>query len=161
MRYRPYSASHEAPWPKVRKDIALQGNRVDAAKNPADQYTAQRRVRLIETPDFHATELRLSPGQYIGWHKHTEIQDTFYVFEGALKISLAAPEEDVVLHAGGTLTIKSGRPHLVENVETTTAAFLLLQGIGKCDFVPSWDNSQNKKTIDPRVDSSLRNSQPV
>jgi hypothetical protein len=42
----------------------------------------------------------------------------------------------VTLDAGGTYTVAARRPHLVTNAGSTSATFLVLQGIGEYDFVP-------------------------
>jgi mannose-6-phosphate isomerase-like protein (cupin superfamily) len=46
------------------------------------------------------------------------------------------PKEEVRLAPGETYTVKARRPHLVANGGSTSATFLVLQGIGEYDFVP-------------------------
>jgi quercetin dioxygenase-like cupin family protein len=114
---------------------------VTAASNPSDLYSARRRVRHIERPDFRLTELELTAGQTIPWHKHTSIRDTFYVLEGVVRVTLLDPAHEVEVRPGETFAVKVGRPHLVANAGTAAATFLVLQGVGDCDFVPIVDRT--------------------
>jgi len=43
------------------------------------------------------------------------IQDTFYVLEGEVRLFLREPKEDVQLRPGETYSVRPGRPHLVTN----------------------------------------------
>ncbi|MCC7483633.1 MAG: cupin domain-containing protein [Burkholderiales bacterium] len=99
-------------------------------------YEVERRARHAERPGFRITELTLSPEQQVPWHFHSSVSDTFYVLEGRLRIFVRDPKEAVALGPGETLTVAPRRPHLVTNAGTTSATFLVLQGIGDYDFVP-------------------------
>jgi mannose-6-phosphate isomerase-like protein (cupin superfamily) len=99
-------------------------------------YEYERRVRHAERPGFWITELQLSPTQKVPWHYHHQVQDTFYVLEGRIRVFLRDPKEEVRLGPGETFTVRAGRPHLVANGGDTSATFLNLQGIGQYDFVP-------------------------
>ena len=109
---------------------------MNAVKNPSQLYTAQRRIRHIEKPDFFLTELELAQHQFIPWHTHTAIRDTFYVLQGKLRVTMLDPSETVEVETGDTFAVPGGRPHHVVNVGEVAATFLLLQGVGKVDFVP-------------------------
>ena len=102
-------------------------------------YEVERRARHAERPGFRINELQISPSQKVPWHYHTHIEDTFYVLEGSLRVFLQDPKEEVVLNPGSTYTVAPKRPHLVTNAGETSATFLILQGIGKYDFVPLTD----------------------
>jgi len=39
--------------------------------------------------------LQISPTQKVPWHSHSNVQDTFYVIEGELRLFMKEPEEDV------------------------------------------------------------------
>jgi mannose-6-phosphate isomerase-like protein (cupin superfamily) len=72
----------------------------------------------------------------VPWHYHSNVQDTFYVLEGQLRIFLRDPKEVVRLGSGESYSVRTRRPHLVTNAGKTSATFLVLQGIGEYDFVP-------------------------
>jgi mannose-6-phosphate isomerase-like protein (cupin superfamily) len=107
-----------------------------SVKNPSAPYEVERRTRHAERPGFHITELQISSTQKVPWHFHTNVQDTFYVLEGELRIFLREPKEDVRLRPGETYAVRPGRPHLVTNAGQRSATFLVLQGIGEYDYVP-------------------------
>jgi mannose-6-phosphate isomerase-like protein (cupin superfamily) len=87
-------------------------------------------------PGFRISELRMSPTQRVPWHCHTTIEDTFYVLEGRVRVSLREPDDQVELEVGETWgPVRPGRPHLVTNPGTESATFLVLQGMGDWDFV--------------------------
>ena len=70
------------------------------------------------------------------WHYHNNVQDTFYVLQGRLRLFLREPKEDVRLEPGETYTVRARRPHLVTNAGDVSAVFLVLQGLGEYDYVP-------------------------
>ena len=109
---------------------------MDAVKDSSHLYEVERRARHAERPGFRISELQISPTQQVPWHSHTNIQDTFYVLEGRLRLFLREPKEDVRLAPGETYTVRPGRPHLVTNGGEGSATFLVLQGIGEYDYVP-------------------------
>jgi quercetin dioxygenase-like cupin family protein len=99
-------------------------------------YEVERRTRHAERPGFWISELQISPVQKVPWHRHTNIQDTFFVLDGEIRLYLRDPKEDVHLRRGETFTVRPGRPHLVTNAGDHSATFLNLQGFGEYDFVP-------------------------
>ncbi|MEO8436540.1 MAG: cupin domain-containing protein, partial [Pyrinomonadaceae bacterium] len=89
-----------------------------------------------ERPGFRISELQISPTQQVPWHCHSYIQDTFYVIEGRLRLSLREPAEGVELGPGDTYSVRPRRPHSVANSGDSSATFLVLQGVGEYDYVP-------------------------
>jgi mannose-6-phosphate isomerase-like protein (cupin superfamily) len=109
---------------------------MESLKDASHLYEVERRARHAERPGFRITELQLSPTQTIPWHRHTHVQDTFYVLEGRVRIFLRDPKEDVTLGPAETYAVRAGRPHLVTNAGGTSTTFLVLQGLGTYDYVP-------------------------
>ena len=109
---------------------------MDAVKDASHLYEVERRAQHAGRPGFRITELQIGPRQQVPWHSHTNVQDTFYVLEGTLRLFVRDPKEDIRLAPGETYTVRPGRPHLVTNGGDTSAVFLVLQGIGEYDFVP-------------------------
>ena len=105
-------------------------------KDASHLYEVERRSYYAERPGFRISELKISPTQKVPWHFHNHIQDTFYVIEGSLKLSLREPDEEVQLGPGEAYCVRARRPHLVTNVGDSSATFLVLQGIGEYDYVP-------------------------
>ena len=109
---------------------------MDAVKDATHLYEVERRARHAERDGFRISELQISPTQKVPWHYHSNVQDTFYVLAGTIRVFMREPKEDVVLGPGQTYTLQPRRPHLVTNAGNTSATFLVLQGIGEYDFVP-------------------------
>lgn len=109
---------------------------MEAVKDASHLYEVERRAEHAARPGFRITELQISPTQKVPWHYHSNVQDTFYVLCGNLRIFLREPKEEVRLCPGETCTVKARRPHLVTNGGDNSATFLVLQGIGEYDFVP-------------------------
>ena len=99
-------------------------------------YEVERRARHAERPGFRISELQISLTQNVPWHYHNNVQDTFYVIEGYIKLHLREPKEEVRLGPGDTYSVQPRRPHLVANDGDCSATFLVLQGIGEYDYVP-------------------------
>ena len=105
-------------------------------KDASHLYEVERRASHAERPGFRITELQISPTQTVPWHYHNNVQDTFYVLEGRLRLFLREPKEEVLLGPGETYSVAPKRPHLVTNGCNTSTTFLVLQGIGEYDYVP-------------------------
>ena len=108
----------------------------EAVKDASELYEVERRALYGQRPGFRISELQISPTQKVPWHFHNNIDDTFYVVEGSIRLFLRNPDEDVPLAPGASFCVKAGRPHLVTNDGNTSATFLVLQGIGEYDYVP-------------------------
>jgi quercetin dioxygenase-like cupin family protein len=109
---------------------------MEALKDATHFYEVERRARHAERPGFRISELQISPSQKVPWHYHSNVQDTFYMLDGRIRIFLRDPKEEVRLAPGETYAVPPKRPHLVVNDGDTSATFLILQGIGEYDFIP-------------------------
>jgi quercetin dioxygenase-like cupin family protein len=109
---------------------------MQGVKDSSGLYEVERRAYYGERPGFRIAELQISPTQKVPWHFHTNVHDTFYVVEGAIRVFMQNPKEDVTLRRGETFTVVPRRPHLVTNAGDCSAVFLVLQGTGEYDFVP-------------------------
>lgn len=108
---------------------------MEAVSNAEGLYEVERRARHAERPGFRISELQISPTQFVPWHCHTKISDTFYVIEGSIRFVLKDPIEEILLSSGETYVVRERRPHRVENAGSTSATFLVLQGVGEYDYV--------------------------
>jgi len=109
-------------------------------QTPAEEkrhYEFERRIRHAERPGFHITELQISPTQEVPWHYHNNVQDTFYVLTGTIRVFVGNPREEVHLTPGQTFSVLPGRPHRVVNAGSVSDVFFVLQGIGAYDFQPT------------------------
>jgi mannose-6-phosphate isomerase-like protein (cupin superfamily) len=88
---------------------------MESIKDASHLYEVERRARHAERPGFRINELQISTTQKVPWHYHSNIQDTFYVIEGHLRLFLREPDEEVRLSPGDTYAVRPRRPHLVLN----------------------------------------------
>ncbi len=109
---------------------------MESVKDASHLYEVERRAYHAQRPGFRIAELQIAPDQKVPWHTHNNVQDTFYVLEGELRLFLREPKEEVRLKPGETYSVRPRRPHLVTNGGATSATFLVLQGIGEYDYVP-------------------------
>ncbi len=109
---------------------------MEPIKDASHLYEVERRARYAERPGFRISELQISPTQKVPWHCHSNIQDTFYIIEGEVRLFLREPKEEVRLGPGDTYSVRPRRPHLVTNGGNDSATFLVLQGVGEYDYVP-------------------------
>ena len=104
-------------------------------KHASYAFEVERSLYHAKRPGFHINELQLSPTQKVPWHYHSNIQDTFYVLEGRVRLFLRDPEEEILLMPSDTYSVRPHRPHLVTNDGSVSTTFLVLQGIGDYDFI--------------------------
>ena len=109
---------------------------MNAVKDASPLYEVERRAEHAARPGFRITELQISRTQKVPWHYHNNVQDTFYVLQGSIRIFMQDPKENVTLKPGETYSVPPRRPHLVTNAGEGSATFLVLQGLGEYDFVP-------------------------
>ncbi len=121
---------------RVGDDAGFEDASAEALADGGHLYDVERRARHAERPGFRISELQISPPQFVPWHAHSAIADTFYVLEGLVELSLRDPDETLRLQPGETYTVAAGRPHRVGNGGTASATFLVLQGIGTYDYLP-------------------------
>ena len=109
---------------------------MNGIKDASRLYEVERRAEHAARPGFRISELQISTAQKVPWHYHSNVQDTFFVLEGSIRLYLRNPKEEVRLEPGHSYTVPARRPHLVTNAGDASATFLVLQGIGEYDFVP-------------------------
>jgi mannose-6-phosphate isomerase-like protein (cupin superfamily) len=102
-------------------------------RDASSAYEVERRARHAERPGFRISELQISPTQSVPWHTHTNVQDTFYVLAGRIRIRLEDPSEEIVLGVAETYTVRAQRPHEVTNAGDTSATFFVMQ-LGEYDY---------------------------
>jgi quercetin dioxygenase-like cupin family protein len=108
---------------------------MSSLKDGTSLYEVERRARYGERPGFRITELQISPTQQIPWHAHTDAQDTFYVIEGEILLSLRDPDAELRPRPGDIYAVLPGRPHQVTNGGNSSATFLVIQG-GDYNYAP-------------------------
>lgn len=99
-------------------------------------YDIEKREIVAESAGLRVQILTLAAGQCVPWHEHSAITDTFVCLDGPLAVRMRAPDDEVVLHPGETHAVQPRRAHYVSGVDGGPCRFLIVQGVGKYDFVP-------------------------
>lgn len=85
--------------------------------------------------DVLVREYTLDPGEAIPWHRHSEVSDYYYGLEGMVVVETRDPAARHEITAGRSATVTPSTVHRVSNVGRQPCRFLLVQGVGKYDFV--------------------------
>lgn len=109
----------------------------------AAAQTPNYRVKGIEPvmtgSDVQARLFTLAPGDTIPWHFHRAASDHYFILDGTLTIVTREPEQTQAFEAGSDYRIAPGTAHCIANRSAADCRFLLLQGVGKYDFVKLGD----------------------
>jgi len=90
---------------------------------------------LVQTADVRIVEYTLEPGDGNPWHYHSEVSDRVYCLEGLIGVSLRQPPERLVLRPGESHEVPPQTVHYVSNAGDGTSRYLLVQALGKYDFI--------------------------
>ncbi len=100
-------------------------------------YPAEQRETLAEAPGLRVRLLALAPGQCVPWHYHNNITDTFFCMKGPMRVTTRNPDATHVLNPGDTVAVPPGVAHYVEGSGAGACRFMIVQGVGEYDYVPS------------------------
>lgn len=104
----------------------------------AHQKAAARSMKariVLQTPDVRVIEYILPPGDTHTWHRHSEVTDHFYCLDGEIEVDVRNPPRTERLHSGQTLTVAPGIVHRASNPAECVSRYLLVQGIGRYDYI--------------------------
>ena len=99
-------------------------------------YTVDEQITLAEAPGLRIRRLTLGPGQFVPWHYHSEISDTFFCMKGPMRIRTRDPDSSTILEPGQTLEVPAGRAHRVSGMNEGPCQFIVVQGVGRYDYCP-------------------------
>ncbi len=97
--------------------------------------TDQPRV-VLQTPEVRVVEYVLAPGAKHRWHHHSAVTDRFWCLEGTIAVDVRDPPRSERLAPGQSLTLPPGVVHRAGNPADRVSRYLLVQGIGRYDFIP-------------------------
>ena len=98
-------------------------------------YTVKSIEPVAVGGDVQTRLFTLAPGEVIPWHFHSAVTDWYFVLEGSLSIETRTPADSQLLTVGRMYSIAPKTAHLVANRSDTDTRFLLVQGVGRYDFV--------------------------
>jgi quercetin dioxygenase-like cupin family protein len=98
-------------------------------------YTVKNVETVIVGKDVQARIFTLAAGEVIPWHSHSETTDHYFVLSGTLTIETRAPDTKRTLGVGERYQITAGNAHAISNRGVADCRFLLLQGVGRYDWI--------------------------
>ena len=98
-------------------------------------YTVKSIEPVAVGSDVQTRLFTLAPGEVIPWHFHSAVTDWYFVLEGSLSVETRAPADSQLLTVGRMYSIAPKTAHLVANRSDADTRFLLVQGVGRYDFV--------------------------
>jgi quercetin dioxygenase-like cupin family protein len=98
-------------------------------------YTVKDVELVMAGPQVQARVFTLAPGDSIPWHYHSESTDHYFVLRGTLTIKTRDPDSEREFEIGNRHRIMPGTAHLLSNRGAMDCQFLLLQGVGKYDWI--------------------------
>ncbi len=98
-------------------------------------YAVKKVEQVIKGTDVVVRLFTLAGADVIPWHYHSESTDHYFVLSGTLAITTRDPEAKHVLATGEHWKMAPGNQHLVQNGGSEDCRFLLIQGVGKHDFI--------------------------
>ena len=90
---------------------------------------------VAEGADLRVSVLSLAAGQYVLWHYHSDITDSFVCHEGPMVVETRAPRHEYVLEPGQRCAVPAKTAHYVHGKEMGPCKFLIVQGVGVYDFL--------------------------
>jgi quercetin dioxygenase-like cupin family protein len=105
----------------------------DAA--PATRDMTRNPKVIVQTADVRIVEYTLKPGDSHPWHHHTEVTDRVYCLEGLIAVDIRQPAERRVLRPGDSSEVAPRTVHHVSNAGDGTSRYLLVQALGKYDYI--------------------------
>ena len=102
----------------------------------AHTYDVSEREMIVETDDVRVHTLQLTAEQIIPWHRHSVVNDTFVCMRGPMTIRTDGDDKEITLMPGERYTAAAGVEHCVEPATESGTKFLLIQALGKHDYIP-------------------------
>ena len=105
------------------------------SETPVQPYKVKKVSVIAKGADVLVREYVLDPGDEVMWHHHTEVTDHYYSLEGTVVIETGEPATRHALRPGEAMTVMPPTRHRVANRTGDACRFLLIQGVGKYDFI--------------------------
>jgi quercetin dioxygenase-like cupin family protein len=99
-------------------------------------YEIADREMVADGIDVRVQVLTLAAGQRVPWHYHSETTDSFVCLDGPMVVETRAPRDQRVLETGQRFAVPPRTAHCVHGKDDGPCRFLVVQGVGTCDFMP-------------------------
>jgi quercetin dioxygenase-like cupin family protein len=137
LRARRFNSDIEGSEKKAQPCRGKVTERIGCGRGIKEANSVKNIEPVVVGTDVQARIFTLAPGEFIPWHRHSESTDHYFVLRGTLSISTRDPDDALMLEMGERYKITAGTSHLIANRGEADCLFLLLQGVGKYDFIKS------------------------
>ncbi len=100
-------------------------------------YDLEKRELVADGKDLRVQVLTVAAGQRVPWHKHSEVTDSFVCLEGVTVVETRLPNQSAVLAPGERFAVGPGIAHMVQGRDGSRCKFMIIQGVGVYDFIPT------------------------
>jgi quercetin dioxygenase-like cupin family protein len=111
------------------------------AAPPASEVPPNPKV-VVQTADVRVVEYTLETNERRPWHYHSQVSDRFYCLEGLTAVNTRTPPTQLVLQPGQSCEISPNVVHRVSNAGDGVSRYLLVQALGKYDYITIDDLSR-------------------
>ena len=125
-------------WVPIGTEPELAGAFATAPPPPPGAGAAARAHEIdyeLHGEDMQFVEITLDPGEAIPWHHHSEVADYYYGLEGVVLVETRDPAARHEIRVGQSAKVEPPSAHHVSNPGRSPCRFLLVQAVGKYDFV--------------------------
>lgn len=98
-------------------------------------YSVKNIEAVVKGTDVVVRVFTLAPGDNIPWHYHSESHDHYFVLQGKLTLETEEPRACYTVGVGERHQITPTVRHFVSNTSDADVKFLLIQGVGKYDWL--------------------------
>lgn len=98
------------------------------------EYVIENTETIAETPDLRVLRITLAEGDFIPWHYHSIVTDSFVCLEGDLQVETRAPRNLYRMAPGQECAVPAKTAHVVTNRGSGRCRFMVIQGIGPYDW---------------------------
>jgi quercetin dioxygenase-like cupin family protein len=102
-------------------------------RNPSERNYGLEHVAI--GVDVRVSEQTFEGDQCVPWHRHTVVTDTFFCLEGVGRVQIRGQSEDIRIAVGQRYDVAPGIEHQVSSADGARCRMILIQGVGKADFV--------------------------
>ena len=99
------------------------------------KYHAKERLTIAEVPGLRVRQIALGENQFVPWHYHNNVSDTFFCMQGPMQIHTREPNEIHILHPGETYSVAPLVHHFVNGLADQPCRFITIQGVGVYDYI--------------------------
>lgn len=92
---------------------------------------------LIRTENVSVRVMELEEGGATSWHYHSEVSDYFVCLSGKVRVESDGADKIFELCPGQRTEVPVQRVHRVVNLYKGKSEYLLVQGVGRYDFIPA------------------------